>query len=113
MELVYQAVREHRSDERAAAADVEVAVDLVLEAADRGGVVRPDDLRVPPRRIRERPGDDVLGGVIEERRPWIVLHGPRRPSRLELLVGHTPEQDPSGAFRDRAEGLFHPGGEAV
>src|SRR6266545_7582117 len=104
MELVYQAVREHRSDERAAAADVEVAVDLVLEAADRGGVVRPDDLRVPPRRVRERPGDDVLDGVVEERRPWIVLHGPRRPRRLEHLIGRAPEQNASGTFRERADG---------
>src|SRR6266542_944608 len=57
MQLVYQAVREHRSDQRAAAADVEVAVDLLLQAADRIGLVWPDDLRVPPRRSRERRGD--------------------------------------------------------
>src|SRR5215217_9443820 len=49
MQLVDQAVREHRSDQRPAAADVEVAVDLVLQAADRVAVVRPDDLRVAPR----------------------------------------------------------------
>jgi hypothetical protein len=38
MQLIDQAVGEHRSDQRAAAGDVEVAVDLVLQAADRGGV---------------------------------------------------------------------------
>lgn len=48
MQPVDQAVREHRSDQPAAAADVEVAVDLVLQAADRVGVVRPDDPRAPP-----------------------------------------------------------------
>jgi hypothetical protein len=41
MQLVDQAVSEHRSDQRAAAADKEVAVDLVLQTADRVGVVGP------------------------------------------------------------------------
>jgi hypothetical protein len=43
------------------------------------------------------------GGVVEERRPWVVLHGPRRPDWLEHLVGRAPEQDASAAFRDRAD----------
>ena len=113
MQRVDQAVREHRPHERAAAADVEVAADLVLQGADRVGVVRPDELRVPPRRGREPPGDDVLGGVVEERRPGIVIHGPGRPRRLEHLVGRAPEQDASGTFSDRADGLCHLGVEAV
>ena len=60
-----------------------------------------------------RRGDDVLGGVVKERRSWIVLHGPRRPRRLEHLVGRAPEQDALATLRDRAEDLFHPGIEAV
>ena len=113
MQLVDEAVGEHRPDQRSAAADVEVAGDLVLEPADRAGVVRSDDLRVPPRRGRQRRGDDVLGGVVEERRPWIVLHGPRRPRRLEHLVGRASEQDAPAALRDGADGLSHLGVEAV
>jgi hypothetical protein len=58
--LVDPAVREHRSDQRPAAAGVEVAVDLILQAADLAGVVWPDTLRVPPRRGREGRGDDIL-----------------------------------------------------
>jgi len=45
--------------------------------------------------------------------PWIVLHGPRRPRRLEHLVGRAPEQDASATFRDRADRLSHRGVEAV
>src|SRR4029450_9656633 len=71
MQLVDQTVREHRSDQRAAPTRVEGAVDLVLQTADHVGVVRPDDLRVPPRRIRARRGDNVLSRVVKERCPWI------------------------------------------
>src|SRR3712207_7523412 len=45
------------------------------------------------RSLGERRGDDVLRRVVEERRPRIVLHGPRRPGGLEHLVGRAPEQD--------------------
>src|SRR5205823_826888 len=43
MQLVDETVREQRAHERAAAADVEIAVDLVLETADRRWVVRPEE----------------------------------------------------------------------
>ena len=109
---VDQAVGEHRPHQRAAAADVEVAVDLVLQAADRVGVVGPDDLRVAPRRLGQRPGDDVLGGVVEERRPGVVLDRPRRPRGLEHLVGRAPEQDAPAASRDRADRLAHLAGRS-
>jgi hypothetical protein len=79
MELVDQAVREQRSHESAAPRDVDVALQPLLQAADRVGVVRTDDRRVPPRRIGERGGDDVLRRVVEERRTGIVLRGPFRP----------------------------------
>ena len=113
MQLVDQAVGEHRSHQRAAAADVEVAVNLVLQAADGACVVRADELRVPPARIRERRGHDVLGRVVEERRSRIVVRGARRPRRLEHLVGRPPEQDAPATCRDRADGLAHLGVEAV
>jgi hypothetical protein len=44
---------------------------------------------------------DVLGRVVEERRPRIVLHGPLRPRRLEHLVGPAPQL---GCFRAVAAG---------
>src|SRR5919197_2857791 len=81
MELVDEAVGEHRVDERDAPAHVEVS-DLVLQAADGLGVVRPDDLRVAPRRVRQRSRDDVLRRDVEEQRTGVLLHGPRRPRRL-------------------------------
>src|SRR3954453_8619157 len=46
VELVDQAVGEHRAHQAGAAADVEVAVELLLQAPDCRGVVRADDLRV-------------------------------------------------------------------
>src|SRR5437764_8649323 len=79
VELVDQLVGEHGPHELGAAADVEVAVDVALESTNRVGVVRPDDLAVLPRRRREGSGDDVLGGVVEERRAGIVLRGAIRP----------------------------------
>src|SRR4029450_5243987 len=106
-------VLEHRSDERAATADIEVALNLVLQPADRIRVVRPDELRVPPRRSRERLGDDVLDRVVEERRPRIVFDGPPRPRRLEHLISGTPKQYTLTTLRDGADGLSHIGEEAV
>src|SRR5215211_8201079 len=47
MQLVDEAVRQHRPHQRAAAADIEVAVELLLQAADDVAVVRPDGLRIP------------------------------------------------------------------
>ena len=48
MQAVDQAVGEQRADELAAAADVQVAVDLVLELPDAVGVIGAEDLRVAP-----------------------------------------------------------------
>src|SRR3712207_9392080 len=50
VQLVDQAVGEHRVDQRDAAADVDVAGDLVLELADPVGVVGADDVRVVDRK---------------------------------------------------------------
>src|ERR1044072_6162167 len=57
VELVDQAVGEHRAHQAGAAADVEVAVELLLQTPDRLRVVRADDLRVAPRRLGQRAGD--------------------------------------------------------
>jgi hypothetical protein len=51
VQLVDQAIREHGANERAAAAGVQVAIDLALEAADRFGIVAADGRGVPPDRI--------------------------------------------------------------
>ena len=112
VELVDQAVGEHRSHQPGAAADVEVAVELLLQAPDRRRVVRSDDLRVAPRRLGQRARDDVLRCVVEERRARVVLDRPRRPRRLEHLVRRAAEQDALGALRDLAEPQPHLGVEA-
>src|SRR5262249_36748262 len=91
----------------------EIAVDLVLERADRVRVVRPDDLRVPPGRRLQRCGDDVLRRVVEERRAGVLLDGARRPRRLEHLVGGASEQDPARRSGDRGDRLSHLRVEAV
>ena len=54
-------------------------------------------------------GDNVLGGVVEERRAGIVLDRPRRPRRLEHLVGRAPEQDGAGTSNECGDRLSHRG----
>src|SRR5438067_6033428 len=106
MQLVGEAVGDHCADERAAATDVEVA-DVVLQPADRLRVVWPEDLRVPPRRIRQRPGDDVLHGVVKEWRSGIVFDGPLRPGRFEHLVRRASEQDAGAAVHRGGDRFSH------
>src|SRR5215208_1349251 len=112
MEPMDQAVRKHRSDQRSAAADVEVGVELVLQAADRVAVVRPDDLRVLHVAFVSVAEKNVPGRVAEERCSWIVLHGWRRPGRLEHLVGLAPEQDASGTARGTRRWSLPSGGQS-
>src|SRR6266516_4220017 len=51
-----------------AAADVNVAVDLVLEVTDRARAIGAKDRGVAPVRGLQRSGDDVLGRLVHERR---------------------------------------------
>ena len=56
----------------------------------------------------EGAGDDVLGGVVEERRSGVVLDRARRPGRLEHLVRRTAQQDagrPAGGGGQRPDHL--------
>ena len=106
LHLVDEAVGEQRARERAAAAHVEVA-DLVLQLSDRVRIVRPEDRRVPPGRLAQLRGDDVLRRVVEERRARVVLLGPARPRRLEHLVRRAPEQDGPRALGERLDRLAH------
>src|SRR4051812_32720522 len=113
MQLVHQAVGEHGPHERAAAADVEVAAGLVLERADAVGRVEPDDRRVVPVGLLQRARDDVLRGLVEERRAGIVLGGAPPPPPREHPVRAAPEQDARRAARQGADRLPHLGVEAV
>ena len=109
---VDEAVGDHRPHERDAAADVEVA-GRFLQLADRVGVVGADDLRIPPGRVLERPRDDVLRRLVEERRSRVVLDRPRRPCRLEHLIRLAAEQDSLATAGHLGEQLGHLGVEAV
>jgi hypothetical protein len=112
VQLVHESVREHRADQHAAAADVEIAR-FVFQPLDRFRVVRSDDLGVPPRRILQRRRHDVLHRVVEERRAGILFDRARRPCRLEHLVGVAPEENALATRRDSAEDALHPRHESI
>src|SRR5438093_7801390 len=60
MQLVDEPVGEHRSYEGAAAADVEVAVEALLQLTDRICLIRAENRRVVPLGPLEGGRDDVL-----------------------------------------------------
>jgi hypothetical protein len=68
VDLVDEPVADEAADQLAAAGDVDDAVALLLEAADRVGVVRADRGRVRPLLGRLVRPDDKLLGLVEERR---------------------------------------------
>ncbi len=113
VQIVDQAVGEHRPDQGAAAADVDVAIDPLLEAADRVRTIGAKDGRVVPLGGLQRAGDDVLGRLVHERRTGVLLGGPGGPRRGEFLKGAAAQQDRLARPHDRADGLTHLGIERV
>src|SRR5215468_12068219 len=79
VQVVDQAVGEQCPDQGPAAADVDGAVDLVLEVTDRARAVGAKDRGVAPVRGPQRGGDDVLGCLVHERRAGIVFGGSGGP----------------------------------
>ena len=113
MQLVHQPVGEEGPYQRAAAADVDAAVDALLDAADGRGGVRPGNLGVAPRRVPQGGGDDVFGCVVHEGRTGVLLGRPRRPGRLEHLVGGAAKQNRLATAHQLTDRLTHPGVVAV
>src|SRR6266700_8372622 len=78
VQLVDKPVGEQRPHEGAAATDVEVAVEALLQLTERVRPIRAEDRRVVPLGALERRRDDVLRRLINERSAGIVLGSPAR-----------------------------------
>src|SRR6266496_6336859 len=113
VQIVDQAVGEQCPDQGPAAADVNVAVDLVLEVTDRARAIGAKDRGVAPVRGLQRSGDDVLGRLVHERRAGVVFGGSGGPRRGELLIGAASQQNRLARSHDSANGLTHLGIERV
>src|SRR6266516_4671235 len=101
------AVGEQPPHEGAAATDVEVAVEALLQLPDRFRPIRAEDRRVVPLGALERRRDDVLRRLIHERSAGIVLGGPALPRRREHLEGTPPQEQRLAGSHDRTDGLPH------
>src|SRR5205823_11583667 len=86
---------------------VDVAVDLILERTDLLRFVRTENGRVVPVGALERARDDVLRRLVHEGRAGILLGGPSRPCRHELLVGPTSQEDRLAPSHDTGDGGAH------
>src|SRR5215831_17846358 len=107
MQIVHQTVGQQRPDQGPAAADVDVAVDLVLEVTDRARAIGAKDRGVVPICGLPGGGDDVLGRLVHERRAWIFFGGSGGPGGGELLIGAASQQDRLARSHDFANGLGH------
>src|SRR5437764_1365081 len=66
-----------------------------------------DDLRVARGRLGQLARGAGLGGVVEGRRARTARRRPRRRRRVEPLERRAPQQDGSGALRERSDGPAH------